>query len=60
MKKKYISPELELVEMESPCLLEASLQLMDGDATGGAMSPEIEVTFMDSDIDIFKDGESPL
>ena len=33
MKKKYIAPSIEVVEMEELCLVSASIQ--DGDSLGG-------------------------
>ena len=45
MKKKYIIPTLEVVQTETEALLEASLELIDDDATGDGMSREMGIIF---------------
>lgn len=49
MKKKYIIPTQDVMEMEAEALLEASLELKNDNATGEGMSRELDIFFDDED-----------
>lgn len=49
MKKKYIIPTLDVMEIEAEALLEASLELKEGNATGEGMARELDIFFDDED-----------
>ena len=49
MKKKYIIPTLDVMEIEAEALLEASLELKEGDAQQPGMARELDIFFDDED-----------
>lgn len=50
MKKKYMSPELDVIEFEAGSLLqEASLELKEGYADSNGLSRDIDLFFDDED-----------
>ena len=49
MKKKYIIPTLDVMEIEAEALLEASLELKEGEAQQPGMSRELDFLLFDNE-----------
>ena len=51
MKKKYMNPEMEVVEIKTTCMLAASLPMSDTEITGSGeiLAPEENVELLEFD-----------